>query len=108
MTVSIGLFFFLQGNNTHTVLHIIDNIELKRDFANLKSQIKSQSQYLSKNLQLDIFSKSHSPNAMYSKVMTQFVFISWNVSPLHPQGPGTHTKTKVKRSSKTKRNGKLF
>ncbi len=41
------LFFFQQGNNTHTVLHIIDNIELKRDFANLKSQIKSQ--YLSKN-----------------------------------------------------------
>ncbi len=29
--------FFQQGNNTHTVLHIIDNIELKLDFANLKS-----------------------------------------------------------------------
>ncbi len=69
MTVSIGFFLFQQGNNTHTVLHIIDNIELKRDFAHLKSQIKSQSQYLSKKLQLDIFSKSHSPNAVYSKVM---------------------------------------
>ncbi len=28
--------FFQQGNDTHTVLHIIDNIELKLDFANLK------------------------------------------------------------------------
>ncbi len=28
--------FFQQGTNTHTVLHIIDNIELKLDFANLK------------------------------------------------------------------------
>ncbi len=45
--VSIVLFCFQQGNDTHTVLHIIDNIELKLDFANLKSQIKSQSQYLS-------------------------------------------------------------
>ncbi|KAI7805749.1 hypothetical protein IRJ41_017285 [Triplophysa rosa] len=36
--------------------------------------------------------------------MTQFKYISWTVSPLHPQGPGTHTKTTVKRSSKTKRN----
>ncbi len=45
--VSIVLFF-QQGNDTHTVLHIIDNIELKLDFANVKSQIKSQSQYLSK------------------------------------------------------------
>ncbi len=27
--------FFQQGNDTHTVLHIIDNIELKLDFANL-------------------------------------------------------------------------
>ncbi len=35
-------FFFQQGNDTRTVLHIIDNIELKLDFANLKSQIKSQ------------------------------------------------------------------
>ncbi len=34
--------FFQQGNDTHTVLHIIDNIELKLIFANLKSQIKSQ------------------------------------------------------------------
>ncbi len=33
--------FFQQGNDTHTFLHIIDNIELKLDFANLKSQIKS-------------------------------------------------------------------
>ncbi len=41
------LFFFQQGNNTHTVLHI-DNIELKHDFANLKSQIKLQSQYVKK------------------------------------------------------------
>ncbi len=30
--------FFQQGNDTHTFLHIIDNIELKLDFANLKSQ----------------------------------------------------------------------
>ncbi len=35
------VFFFQQGNDTHTVLHIIDNIELKLDFANVKSQIKS-------------------------------------------------------------------
>ncbi len=42
-------FVFLeQGNDTNTVMHIIDNIELKLDFANLKSQIKSQSQYLPK------------------------------------------------------------
>ncbi len=31
--------FFQQGNDTHTVLHIIDNIEPKLDFANLKYQI---------------------------------------------------------------------
>ncbi len=36
------VFFFQQDNDTHTLLHIIDNIELKLDFANLKSQIKSQ------------------------------------------------------------------
>ncbi len=59
--VSIVCFFFQQGNDTHTVLHIIDNIELKLDFENVKSQIKSQSQYLSKISQLDIFHKSHSP-----------------------------------------------
>ncbi len=29
--VSIVLFVFQQGNDTHTVLHIIDNIELKLD-----------------------------------------------------------------------------
>ncbi len=43
--VSIVVFFtyfFQQGNDTRTVLHIIDNIELKLDFANLKSQIKLQ------------------------------------------------------------------
>ncbi len=40
--------FFQQGNDTHTVLHIIDNIELKLEFAYLKSQIKSQ--YLSKKI----------------------------------------------------------
>ncbi len=40
--VSIVFFvFFQQGNDTHIFLHIIDNIELKLDFANLKSQIKS-------------------------------------------------------------------
>ncbi len=33
------MFFFQQGNDTHTVLHIIDNIELKLDLENLKSQI---------------------------------------------------------------------
>ncbi len=27
-------YYFQQGNDTHTVLHIIDNIELKLDFAN--------------------------------------------------------------------------
>ncbi len=63
--VSIVLFCFQQGNDTHTVLHIIDNIELKLDFANLKSQIKSQSQYLSKKSQLNIFPKSHSPTMKY-------------------------------------------
>ncbi len=42
------IIFFLISNNTLTVLHIIDNIELKLNFAHLKSQIKSQSQYLSK------------------------------------------------------------
>ncbi len=52
--------FFQQGNDTHTVVHIIDNIELKLDFANLKSQIKSQC--LSKKSQLDILPKSHSPS----------------------------------------------
>ncbi len=29
--VSIVLFVFQQGNDTYTVLHIIDNIELKLD-----------------------------------------------------------------------------
>ncbi len=38
--VSIVLLFFQQGNDTHFFLHIIDNIELKLDFANFKSQIK--------------------------------------------------------------------
>ncbi len=62
MMVSIVLLFFQQGKDTHTFLHIIDNIERKLDFANLKSQIKSQSQYLSKKKsQFDIFPKSHSP-----------------------------------------------
>ncbi len=46
MVSLVFLFFFQQGNNIHTFLHIIDNIELKLDFAHLKSQIKSQ--YLSK------------------------------------------------------------
>ncbi len=56
--VSIVLLFFQQGKDTHTFLHIIDNIERKLDFANLKSQ----SQYLSKKKsQFDIFPKSHSP-----------------------------------------------
>ncbi len=36
-TIRISIVFcFQQGNDTHTVLHIIDNIELKLDFANLK------------------------------------------------------------------------
>ncbi len=30
------VLFFQQSNDTHTVLHIIDNIELNLDFANLK------------------------------------------------------------------------
>ncbi len=57
----VSMFFFQQGNDTHTVLHIIDNIELKLDFANLKSQIKSQSQYLSKKSQFDIFPQIAQP-----------------------------------------------
>ncbi len=36
MVSIVFLFFFQQGNDTHTVLHIIDNIELKLDFANVK------------------------------------------------------------------------
>ncbi len=32
--VFIVFLFFQHGNKTHTFLHIIDNIELKLDFAN--------------------------------------------------------------------------
>ncbi len=51
--VSIVCLFFQQGNDTHTVLHIIDNIELKLDFANLKiaNQISIS---VKKKSQLDI------------------------------------------------------
>ncbi len=42
VSIVFCIYFFQQGNDTRTVLHIIDNIELKLDFANLKSQIKSQ------------------------------------------------------------------
>ncbi len=58
--VSIVLFF-QQGNDTRTVLHIIDNIELKLDFAHLKSQIKSQSQYLSKKIAIRYFPQIAQP-----------------------------------------------
>ncbi len=54
------VFFFQQGNDIHTVLHI-DNIELKLDFANLKSQIKSQSQYLSKKIAIRYFPQIAQP-----------------------------------------------
>ncbi len=39
---SIVLLFFQQGSDTHNFQHVLDNIELKLDFANVKkSQIKS-------------------------------------------------------------------
>ncbi len=31
ISVMVSIFFFQQGNDTRTVLHIIDNIELKFD-----------------------------------------------------------------------------
>ncbi len=49
--------FFQQGNDTHAVLHIIADTELKLDFANLKIAISIKK----KKSQLDIFPKSHSP-----------------------------------------------
>ncbi len=41
VSISVNGFygFFQQGNDTHNVLHIIYNIELKLDFANLKIAI---------------------------------------------------------------------
>ncbi len=33
---SIVLLFFQQGNDTHNFQHVLDNIELKLDFANVK------------------------------------------------------------------------
>ncbi len=72
--VSIDFFFidfFQQGNDTRTVMHIIDNIELKLDFANLKSQIKSQSQYLSKKIAIRYFAQIAQP---YSELLCSLIF----------------------------------
>ncbi len=45
ISVMVSIAFFQQGNDTHTVLHIINNIELKLEFAkkkkkNCKSNLK--------------------------------------------------------------------
>ncbi len=77
----VSMFFFQQGNDTHTVLHIIDNIELKLDFANLKSQIKSQ--YLSKKKsQFDIFPQIAQPYTELTNNyinQSKFIFIFFNI-----------------------------
>ncbi len=39
ISVMVSIVFFQQSNDTHTVLHTIDNIELKFDFAKLKIAI---------------------------------------------------------------------
>ncbi len=49
------LFIFQQGNDTPTVMQIIDNNDVKLDFVNLKSQIKSQLQYLSNKIAIRYF-----------------------------------------------------
>ncbi len=55
------VFFFQQGNDTHTGMQIIDNNDLKLDFANLKSQIKSQLQYLSNKIAIRYFPQIAQP-----------------------------------------------
>ncbi len=36
ISVMVSIAFFQQGNDTHNVLHIIDNIELMLEFAKKK------------------------------------------------------------------------
>ncbi len=47
--------FFQQGKDTHTALHTIDNIELKLDFAKLKSNQIAIAISVKIKKQLDIF-----------------------------------------------------
>ncbi len=61
--VSIVFLFFQQGNDTHTFLHIIDNIELKLDFVNLKLQIKS----------VIVISVKKNPNSTFSPNRTALI-----------------------------------
>ncbi len=78
----VSIAFFQQGNDTHTVLHII---ELKLEFATKKnnnkkkkSQIKSQAQYLPKKInksQLYIFPKSHSPSWLYVTSLFHYIIL---------------------------------
>ncbi len=77
LSVSIVFLSFQQGNDTHTFLHIIDNIELKLDFANLKLQIKSQYRSKKKS-QLEICPKSHRPTR-YISLFFYFSFFSFHL-----------------------------
>ncbi len=63
-TIRIAVVFFQQGNDTHTVLHIIDNIELKLD-CKFKIAIAI---YVKQKSQLDIFPKSQSPTHRHDKL----------------------------------------
>ncbi len=68
ISVMVSIYFFQQGNDTHTVLlHIIDNIELKFD---CKVKIANQIAISVKKTLLDIFRTSDSPSKHKTKLKT--------------------------------------
>ncbi len=77
--------FFQQGNDTYTVLHIIDNIKLKLYFANLKLQIKSQ--YLSKKIAIRYFPQIaqpyHKPRPLAFSHVIADTCLHWTLASYH-------------------------